>query len=59
MFDTNKRTYVTAVGTFVLVVAGVAVLESASEQSQLIDPALTLIGAIVSAVLVAAVTHIS
>ena len=58
VFDTDKRTYMTAMGTFVFVVAAVTVIESMSGQSRSIDPALTLVGAIVSAVLVTVMIEI-
>ena len=58
MFDTDKRTYMTAVGTFIFVVAAVTVIESMSGQSRSIDPALTLVGAIVIAVLVTAMIEL-
>ncbi|MGQ3330483.1 hypothetical protein [Halorubrum sp. FL23] len=57
MFDTDKRTYFIAVGTFTFVVAAVTVIESMSVKFQSVDPALTFVGAIVSAVLVTAVVE--
>ncbi|WP_144050390.1 hypothetical protein [Halorubrum persicum] len=57
MFDTDKRTYFIAVGTFTFVVAAVTAIESMSRQFQSVDPALTFVGAIVSAVLVTAVVE--
>jgi uncharacterized membrane protein len=48
----------TAVGTFIFVVAAVTVIESMSGQSRFIDPASTLVGAIVIAVLVTAMIEI-